>query len=146
MTEPEGPRDPDLDVPPLSAYTFAPGPWMGSEGVGYGVRVALERADGARLVGSIDSPEEALRLARALERAALAAADMRAAATPAPARLDPLPEPVPLKPHPWRVTVEEARRRLDPKTCSGCGVVEGASFEPRHHPRDCPRLQEFSGQ
>lgn len=139
MTEPEGPRDPDLDALPLSAYSFVPGPWIGSEGVGYGVRVALERSDGARLVGSIDSPEEALSLGMALMRAARVALDMREAAAPV---LLEEPEPVRLKPHPWRVSVEEAQRRLDPKTCSGCGVVEGATFEPRHHPGTCPRLLE----
>lgn len=134
------PRDPDLDVLPLSAYTFTPGPWMGAEGVGYGVRVALERADGERLVGSIDTPEDAMSVGMALVRAARVALDMREASTPV---LLEEPEPVVLKPHPWRVTVEEAQRRLDPKTCDGCGVVEGATFEPRHHPHGCPRLLEW---
>lgn len=138
-------RDPDLDVPSLDAYTLSPSVWMHAEhGVGYGVRVLLEAADGTRFTASLDTPEIAEQVADAFQEAARRAHAMRAAATPPEAPPEPSTRRLAARLSRWLTGPEgEHPGAVFPrKTCPGCGVVEGAVYVPQHHPQDCPSRQE----
>ena len=132
------PRDPDLDTGVLDRYLNTAAEALGGDGLTWGVRIVLEDRSGGRYVATFDPPEAALEYARDLQREALRAIEKRDGEV---AWVRP-PDP-PRATYLMTASTDERRKALDPKTCYGCGTVEGATFDPRHHPSDCPALIAF---